>query len=335
MIRISKLFVTICLAGAALTSKAQDAKSLTKEGIELSNAKSYNAAIDKYKAALALEPGSPSANYQMGFALNNIGKGSDALPFLQKAAEAGGSTILTSSAYELMGNIYDQTSQPQQAIANYQKGLMADSTSYSLNYNLGLAYFRNRQYAEAEHSAVAALKLNPSHAGSMRLYALVTFHQDNRAAALLGFCCFLWLEPNTAKSAEAYGNIRHILKGGALKAGQVTGAMHLNQNTVALNQAITQAVAAVAKRKYIMAADQFTEQLQAIFNTVGAIAEKQAGLDPFFNHLAAHYYKLSQTTYMPVFSRVISQSVDKAGAAWLQTHAQQVEALNVWVKTNQ
>lgn len=329
----------IWLAGALLfmsagifAQSANDAKMLVTEGVDLNNQKNYAGAIEKYQAALKIDPENIQANYQLAFSLNAEGKAMDAIPYLQKVVKGQASAAIRSSAYELMGSIYDRANQPQQAIDTYNEGIKANPASQSLYYNLGLAYSRTRQYAEAENSAIAAIKLDPAHAGSMRLYALVTFHQNKRAAALLGFCSFLLLEPHTARSTEAYGNIQHILQGGVLKPEPGQAQPHaLEPNNSALNMAITQAVAPFAKRKYASAGELLAAQLKAIFMAIGPLAEKQSGNDFFRKYLAAYFYQLAQTPHMPAFARLMSLSMPES-AQWAKDNAPQMADLEAWVK---
>jgi len=317
-------------------SQAMDAKGLTKEGAGLLNKKDYAGAIAKYKEALSADPDYATANYQLAFTLNVTSKGLDALPYLDRAEKsATASATIVTAAYELEGSIYDQHKQPQKAIESYKAGIKVNPAYQPLHYNLGLAYFRDHQYTEAETEAVEAIKLDNKHASSQRLYALVTFHQNKRAAALLGFCSFLILEPNTARSAEAYGNIQHILQGGALKPepGEAT-AHHISADDNALNQAITKAVADVARRRYFVAADKLTEQLRAIFTAIGMLAEKQTGNDFFRIYMAAYFYKLAQTPDMPAFARLVSLSTP-VSAQWAKINAGKMAALDNWIKTTE
>lgn len=323
------LIVPVLIFTAA--TYAQDARSLIKEGTDLNNTQHYTEAIDKLKAALAAEPENPSANYQMGFALKSAGKGMDAVPYLNKVVKASSSSALTGSAYSLLGSIYDQANQPLKSIENYQLGIKADTSSAQIYYNLGLAYFRNKQFAQAEQSAISALRIEPSNAASMRLYALVAFHQDKRAGALLGLCTFLWLDPNGDRAAEANDNIKHILQGGVLH-GKPAGKP---KTDVALfNQAITEGVMDVARRRYLVAADMPSEELTAIFNNIGPLAAKQHSND-LFHRQTAFYYKMAQAGHVQAFGRYIRQSVDKDAKAWLDAHTQQVAAMQDWVKANQ
>jgi len=176
------------------------------------------------------------------------------------------------------------------------------------------------------------MKLDPKHAGSQRMYALVCFHQNKRAAALLGFCSFILLEPQTARSAEAYGNIQHILQGGTLKLAPGEAMPIPDANTTALNLAISQAVAQTGKKKYATPAELLTEQLKAIFIAIGQLAEKQAGDDFFRKYYAAYFYQLAQSPNMPAFARLLNSATDKDDyAKWLSGHTQEMADLNSWI----
>jgi tetratricopeptide (TPR) repeat protein len=287
-----KHFILLAALTFGLNAAAQDARTLIKEGVELNNARNYTAAIEKYKAALLLEPANASANYQLAFSLNATGKGIDALPYLQKAVTGDATPAIQSAAYALMGSIYDKAAQPQKAIDSYTLALKTDTANATLHYNIGLAYFRTRQYAQAEQSALAALSIEPKHPGSTRLYALVTFHQNKRAPALMALCRFLALEPKGPKSAEAYGNLQSILKGGALKAEPGVKAPVIDAQTRRLNEVISTAVATVDKRKYTPTSALLTKQLSAVFLQLGPLVTKQDG-DVYFKGLAAEYYQLA------------------------------------------
>ncbi|RYY36787.1 MAG: tetratricopeptide repeat protein [Sphingobacteriaceae bacterium] len=321
---VLKHLLTITACAFCLPGFAQDTRTLIKEGIELNNAKQYTTAIEKYKAALALEPDNTTANYQIAFSMNSAGMGYEAIPYLQKVVSADASPTIVSSAYSLMGSIYDKSAQPKQAIDSYLQAIKLDTTNHLLHYNLALAYFRAKQYNEAEKSVLKMLAAEPKHPGSVRLYALVTFHQDKRAVALLALCRFLSIEPKGPSSAEAYGNLQSILKGGSLKAEPGVKPPLADAANQALNQVITLAVNTVDKRKYTSPATLLAKQLNAIFTQLGPIAEKQANTSPFFKGLASHYYQLAQNERMIAFANFISQSTNKSAAAWVKAHANQV-----------
>ncbi|MDB5090646.1 MAG: hypothetical protein JWR09_4640 [Mucilaginibacter sp.] len=291
---ISLFIITICSKASAQNN--EDVRALVKEGIKLNDEKNYAGAIEKYNQALKLDTGNLYADYQLAYSLFLSDKGKEGIPYLEKVVKSD--SKFNSAAYDL----------------------------------LGLIWFKNKQYAEAEKNAIEAIKLDPKHASTQRMYALVCFHQNKRAAALLGFCSFILLEPNTARSAEAYGNIQHILQGGTLKPEPGEMASNaIEANTSALNQAITQAVADFGKRRYTSAGDLLTAELKAIFINTGQLAEKQTDNHFFRKYMAAWFYKLAQSPNMPAFARLVSLSTPES-AKWAKDNAQQMTDLDNWVK---
>ena len=275
---------------------ADEARALAKEGTQLFDQEKYTGAIDKFQQALKLDTGSLYADYQLARALFMTDKGKDGIPYVEKILKT--ESKLKGPAYEL----------------------------------LGLIYFKNHQYAEAEINAIEAIKLDPTVPSRHRMYALVSFHQDKRAQALLGFCSFILLKPNATRSFETYGNIAHILQGGILKPEPGEAAPQtVDANTNALNQAITQAVADFGKRRYASAGDLLTAELKAIFTNIGQLSEKQTGNDFFRKYMAFYFYQLAQSPNMPALARLISQSTPES-AKWIKDNPEKMTELDNWVK---
>ena len=324
-IRKTGLFIAFLMSGYTVFAQNDDVNALIKQGIELNRAHDYAGAIEKYKQALNTDPENAQANYQLAFSLAASGKGTEGIPYLNKVTKANGT--LTGPAYELLGSIYDAAKQPQQAIDAYKEGIKIKPDYQPLYFNLGLAYFRAKQYTDAELAAIEAIKLDAKHANSQRLYALVTFHQNKRAPALLALCNFLLLEPDGPRSAEAYTNMQSILKGGALKTEGKTDAAN-----IALNKTLLTAAATTDTRRYASPADLLSAQLKAIFTAVGQLSEKQTGNDFFRNYYAAFFYKLAQTEHIPAFARLMDLSANKmADTQWLQQNEDKHKALEAWV----
>jgi len=325
---------TLCLVLISLTIKAQDAVSvadLIKQGQELNQQKNYAGAIEKYKSALKSEPENARANYEMAFALYSGGKGTEGVPYLEKAIKANPGTQLSAGAYSLLGSIYGGANQFQKSIAAYTNGIKADSTNQRLYYNLGIAQYRAKQYSNAEQSFISALKLDSGYAASQRMYALVTFHQNKRAEALLGFCRFLMLEPGTAQSAEAFGNLQNIVNGGSLKPEPGYRPSEADQGYAdAENADLRKALNGFATRRYAAKTDLLTAQLKAVFTAFGK------GGDPkyYWRSLAKYFYKLAQTEHLPTFARLISQKAYPENAKWIKDNADKVTALENWIMEN-
>jgi len=334
------IFTLSILTVISASARAQDnagVADLIKQGTQLNDQGKFAEAIDKYNEALKLEPDNVQANYQMGFTLMASGKGNDGIPYAEKALKGNGSTKFTAACYDLLGTIYDQDHKAKKAIEAYQSGIKIMPDYQRLHYNLGIAYFRNKQYAEAESEAIEAIKLDPKHASSQRMYALVTFHQNKRVNALLGFCSFIILEPNTSRSAEAYNNIQSILKGGVLKDNSGRATIIISpkggQDNEVLNMSVSMTTL-TAQSKKLTGMDMLEYQLKHILGVAGELSEKKTDKAFFDQFFASYFYKLSQSSNMPAFTRLVSLSANKdENTKWMNDNDAQIKALDNWVTT--
>lgn len=322
--KVIRLLFPVLMFSVGVYAQDTDVAGLIKQGIQLNNQKDYTGAIEKYKQALTTEPENAQANYQLAFSLNASGKGIEGIPYLTKVTKT--SSGFTGPAFELLGGIYDSNHQPQQAIDAYKEGIKIKPEYQPLYFNLGIAYFRAKEYAEAEQAATEAIKLDPKHANSQRLYGLVTFHQNKRAAALMAFCSYLLLEPDGLRKDEVYTNMQSILKGGTLK----TEDTKAEASTLALNRALNTAIAAAKPGNGPV--ELLQNQLQSVFESIGQLTMKQTGNDFFRHYYAEFFYKLSKSDNMPVFAHLMDLSAEKeAGEKWLQQNDDKRKALDEWI----
>lgn len=327
-----------CLLVMTFYAKAQgssDAADLVRQGTQLNNQGNYAGAIEKYNAALKIDSNNAQANYQMGFSLQAAGRGNEALPYAEKAIKGNGSATLTASAYTLLGSIYDQTRQIQKAIDTYKEGIKLNPGFQQLHFNLGLAYSRNKQYAEAESEAIESIKLDPKHASSQRMYALVTFHQNKRLNALLSLCSFILLEPNTPRSAEAYNNIQSILKGGALSGANGRQTIILSpkdKQEIAVQNMVISTTVSVARQKKLAGMDLLEFELKHIFSIAGNMANDDKEKDFFDKFFAAYFLNLAQSDNIAAFTRMVSLSANKEeNTKWLNEHDKELSDLDKWI----
>lgn len=328
-----KPLLTALLVFCSIIIFAQDKpNSLFNEGIELQKAGKYEDAASKFKEALQTEPDNAAANYQLAFSLVAAKKGGEAIPYAEKAIKT--SSAYTAAAYTLLGGVYDASGQAAKAIAVYNDGLKAFPHDQNMWFNLGLAYFRDKQYSEAENAAIEAIKLDVKHANSQRLYALVTFHQNKRMNALLGLCSFLLTDPNSPRAEEAYTNIQSILKGGVLKGADTKELTSAEvREAAAFNAAITAVINSPSAQK-LSGASLLEYELKSIFTFAGQAVNKKATKSIFDNFFITYFYNLTQSGHAQALAQLISTSTDKASyEKWKQANPAKVSAMEEWVKS--
>jgi Flp pilus assembly protein TadD len=333
MKHLQKLIFTLCIGCfihfTVIAQNNNQATDLVKQGELLHSQGKYEESIAKFSEALKIEPDNAAANYGLAFTLYSAKRATEGIPYLEKVVKSSHPGLVV-GAYSLMGTIYDDSNQPQKAIEAFNQAIKLAPDYPGIYYSLGLAYSRNQQYAEAEASAIEAIKHEPKNASCQRLYALACFHQNKRVNALLGFCSFILLEPATSRTAEAYGNIQHILQGGVLKDNNGNVSKESPEITQT-NIGITNAVAE-AKKKKLTGMDLLQNELTGIFTFAGKFSEKKTDQTFFDKYLADYFYKLAQSDNMPAFTRTISLSANTdENSKWLKDNPQKVAALNEWI----
>ncbi|MDB5124894.1 MAG: lipoprotein NlpI [Mucilaginibacter sp.] len=327
--------ILIFVCNTAFAQNNEDAKALVREGVQLNDQGKYAEAIEKYNQALKMDPGNIYADFELAYTLFISGKGTDGIPYLKKVIAAN--TSLTAGAYDLLGTIYDKDNQKDKAIEAYNAGIKANPGYQRLYYNLGIVYSRYKQYAEAEKCAIEAIKLDPKHASSQRMYALVNFHQNKRVPALLGFCSFILLEPNTVRSTEAYNNIQHILQGGVLKNsnGGTTITLSPKDNTETTSQNLGISMSVISgQQKKLTGVDLLEYELKSIFTITGELSQKKTDKGFFDKFYADYFYKLAQSNNMPAFTRSINAGTPD-NAAWIADHPQYMNDLYMWIRATE
>jgi tetratricopeptide (TPR) repeat protein len=338
MKRVFKLLLVLTIvlfSGFRLLAQDNNATTdLIKQGELLQSQSKYDDAIAKFNEVLKTDPENANANYELAYSLYSSKKADAAIPYLEKVIKSTHAGLVV-SAYCMLGNIYDDGHQAQKAIDAYNQGIKIGPDYPQIFYNLGLAYFRNQQFAEAEASAIEAIKHNPKNASSQRLYGLVCFHQNKRANALLAFCSFILLEPNTQRSTEAYNNIQSILKGGVLKDNNGKSVVQVSaqddKETGTLNLGIS-TVALSGQSKKLEGAALLEYELKSIFELSGQLAEKKTDKNFFDKFFAAYFSKLAESNNMPAFTHTITLTINKEESAkWGKEHAAEINALAEWI----
>ncbi|RKR85642.1 tetratricopeptide repeat protein [Mucilaginibacter gracilis] len=328
---ITALLFIVTLATAQTNDNA---KSLVKEGIALNDAGKYVEAIDKYKLAIKLDPAYPNSYYETGYSLFSSGKGKEAISYIEKYLQlepkAGG-------GYDLLGSIYDDDKQPDKAIEYYKKGIEADAEYQRLHYNLAIAYYRQGKFTEAEDCAIRAVKLDPKHASSMRIYAMTTYKEQKRDCSLLGWCSFVILEPQTARSAEAYRYIKNILGHGITKTGEKSVTISVSEKELGSGDMMMQiaVLAATTDKKGLSPTDSLSLQLKSVFEVLAETAANKPV--PFYtSYLAKYFGNLAHSNNMPAFARLISLAANADDSkAWFKEHQIELTNLDKWVQTTE
>ncbi len=324
-----KLFLLITFAFAGTIAVAQTAKTLTNDGIVLFDKGDYNGAMEKYKQALKIDTGDLQADFELAYTLETTGKGLEGIPYLEKILRSNDSKYET---YELLGTIYDDNGKPEKAIEAYKAGIKNKPDFERLHFNLGITYERLNKHSDAEAEAIEALKLDPTHASAHRLYAMATQAQGKRANALLAWCNFLLLEPQTARSPDAVVSLKRIVNYGiSQKSGKNVNVNISSSDMNSLNLGMTLAIInATSSKQNLSPVDSLSLQLNSLFPI---ISEQALDKDPFFSKYYAKYFNtMTDSGNIPALARYITLSAYKdEDLAWFKDHDKELKDLQKWL----
>lgn len=312
--------------------------TLISEGIKLHDQAKYQEAIAKYKEVLAIDPDNSTANYEIAFTLFTTNAANDAISYLNKVIQTGG--ILAVGAYDMLGSIADQQGQSDKAIEYFQQGLKMNPKYQRIYFNLAVTYGRIGKDKEALENVTRSLQLNPKHASSHRLYAILA--RKNSALtinALLAYCNFLMLEVNTERSVAAYNEVKSILSAGITKsetgAGNIVVADAKDPDFTAANLAIGLASTSAAAIPGLNETERLEQQLKNVFSIVGGISAKRKDKDFFWLFYADYFSGLSKSEFMPLLSHIVTFTADRDGhTKWITEHQQQLGSFSAWEKAN-
>ncbi len=328
-----KVYLIVLFLLGYLGAVAQTTADLVKEGIALNDAGKYAEALDKYNQSIKIDPAYADAYYEAGYTLYTSGKKTEAIPYVEKVLVLNPKLR---GAYDLLGNIYDDTHQTDKAIELYKKGIEVAPGYQRLHFNLAIAYSRQKRYAESEVCAIAAIKLDPKHISSIRVYARTCYYEQKRDCSLLAWCSLLMVEPQTQRAKEAYKFVQNILNYGITQNGDKSITVNIAGNGLdSKNLALQIAVlAATTDKKNLSPADSLALQLQAVFKTTAEQAAKQPSF--FSSYFAKYFGNLAETDNMPAFARLISLTAhEEENQAWFKEHPKKYDDLKEWMRTTE
>ncbi|WP_174709444.1 tetratricopeptide repeat protein [Nostoc sp. TCL240-02] len=142
-----------------LEERQYQVTSLINEAARLYEAKKFEEAAVKFKAALRLDPNSVLGHTALGLALYGQGKLSEAIATYQRALLIDSNYAI--AHYNLGLALYGQ-GKLSEAIAAYQRALLIDPNYANAHCNLGIALKGQGKLEEAIAELEIAVRLNPS-----------------------------------------------------------------------------------------------------------------------------------------------------------------------------
>jgi tetratricopeptide (TPR) repeat protein len=210
--RVAELTIVLVPSTAANDdAKAAELKKAFEEGVQASRAGQHDAAIEKFQAALALQPSCFDCHFNIGVA--HMSKKDE------KAAEASWKQALElkadyAEALNALSTLYNNQKRFDEAAAMSAKAASAGGGAGNADatFNQGIILWNQGKIAEAKARFEETIKLNASHADAHFQLGMALLNEGKLPDAVGAFESYLKLAPDGQYATQAKGMIAQLKK---------------------------------------------------------------------------------------------------------------------------
>lgn len=209
-----------------------------------------------FRHNVALNPNSPTVNFNLAETLHEQDKIDEAIPYFQKALELKPDY---SFAYNNLGNILVKKEKLDEAIINYQKAIFINPKyAYAYN-NLGFALVQKGRFEEALPNYLQAIKLNPDYEVAHVNVGNLYLQKGNLGETIKHFREVLRLNPGDVVIRNTLGVV--LLNTGNLSEAESHFAEVIRSTPNDFEAYNNMGYALFQEKKYDEAIDYFTKSL--------------------------------------------------------------------------
>jgi len=314
-----------------------DVQELVEKGIKLHDSGEYDLAIRTYQKALKLDPESELVNYELALSYLELKEYKKTIKHTDVVLKQ--KSKFSQGAYVIKGSALDMQGKTKKSIALFKKALKETGEDYLLYYNLALNYFKLGDYKNAEENAINAIYVNPNHASSHLLLANMHYIQENPVQTLLASYYFLFLEPNTTRSDNAFELLEETFgsKISKDKDDPKVTTINLSTNsefaTAELSISMIKASTDLEKNELLTDAAKFELNTKSFFSIMGGLNNENKK-DIWWSFYTPFFDEIAESEHLSTYCSFISQgSGDKFGL-WFHENEAAVKKFSEWVEEN-
>lgn len=313
-------------------------KELVNQGIKLHDAKNYKKAIDTYKKALEIDSKSTLVHYEIAFSYFKNKEFKKAIKHCDLVLKQKAQHMLTS--YIIKGSSLDVLGKTKQSIKLFEKAIKETKGHYLLYYNLALNYYKIKQYDNAEINTIKAIELNSNHASSHLMLANINDKKGNKIQSLLANHYFLFLEPNSSRSKDAYAMMMKNFGGNVSKDKNKPNTINIllspnkdDQFSAAeLMISMLEASKNLKENKDKTEDELFIENTKSFFTVLGELRKKK-NKEIWWTFYTNFFYELAKSKHLEAYCKIITQSNNDNSKKWLMVNQQKLDNFGDWLKT--
>ena len=208
--RVSELTIVL-VPGAGADPKVAELKKAFDDGVQASRAGQHDAAIERFQAAIAIQPGCFDCYFNIGVA--QMAKKDE------KAAEAAWMKALEqkadyAEALNALSTLYNNQKRFDEAAAMSAKAASAGGGGGSADatFNQGIILWNQGKIAEAKAKFEETIKMNASHADAHYQLGMALLNEGKLPEAVGAFESYLKLAPDGQYATQAKAMIAQLKK---------------------------------------------------------------------------------------------------------------------------
>jgi len=327
------LYCFISLITLAVSGQEEQVKSLINKGIQYHDSQQYDLAIKEYQKALAIDPNSSLANYEIAFSYLSYKDYENAELHSKKVIDSNNGHVL--EAYIAYGNALDLQGKSDKAIKAYENGIK-DYDHYLLHFNHAMACFNAGKIDKAYNSAINAINNNSSHASSHLILSKIMDHKKSRIQAMLPLYFFLMIEPDSERAGIEYEILRKYLDQGVTKKDDknIDVIVPFSDDTgfgaAEMMISMVKASENLEENKVKSDLELFALHNDKIFKMLGELKNDNTGI--WWDFYVTFFYNLANENLTTPFSYYISLSQGDDSSKWLEENNQELERLAKWMQ---
>ncbi|NDV79130.1 tetratricopeptide repeat protein [Dysgonomonas sp. 511] len=328
---MEKYILILFLSLATLTANAQtSSEKLIREGVALHDKGRYKDAIDLYKQALEVNPSSMSAVYEMSLSYLHLKDYENAIRFSSRVISAN-FPLLLMDAYIVKSTAYANQGKYNDAIKLLNEALDRCGDEYLLHFNLGLSYFNKKENRMAVRHLRQAIQIDATHSSAFLLYAYALNDMGRWVQSFYSFHFFLLLEPNTARSKDAFAEMMDILNASLEEApDKLTQEEGIDRKRIYDLIKTKRPKATDDKIQYKF----FEEVSKSIFFTFGQFQDNTQG-SLFWLFFVPTFDEILGSGHFETYCRYVSVSYFPESLSWWEKNKTQVDNFIDWFENGQ
>jgi len=323
----------------APAASAADAATLVREGVRLYDQGSYEAAVEKYTQALALEPENLTALYERAMTLLDLKQFDRCMADVERGLQKEGPT--QAGFYDLAGTCSSEQGQFEKARALFEEGLGRYPKNEQLHFNLAVVFNRMDRRREAREQFKQVLEVNPERASAYLNLGHLYREDGYKMPALFMDLRFLWAEPSSTRSLEVVKGLEGVLGQGVQASDPRNITITLDSNAptdegdfgpLDLALSVSRAAAITEQAQTKSQAEKDVATITNLVQIAGEVKDRKLRKTFVWKQALSQLVAMQKDKVLEPFLYREYALAGVAGAqAWLDAHREDLARLERWV----